>query len=731
MRGVGLRLAERLARLGLLTVQDLLFHLPLRYQDRSRPRPIGALLPGEVVLVEGEVTEARISQGQRRALKVRLLDSSGALQLRFFHFGGYQTANLIPGTRLRCFGEVRARPGDPTLEMIHPEYRVLSPEAPTSPPDEGLTPIYPVTAGLRQASLRPLIDQALAWLDAGAVPGPGSGPGAGEAKAFTSDAPGSVPGPVPATGSMDAKARSAPAGAAGLRELLPPELLTPLGLPTLTAALRLLHRPPREGLGREPRDPAHPAFRRLAFEELVAHQVALRRLRRQRQRAMAPVLAGSGELRARLRGALAFALTPAQERVQAEIAADLARPRPMLRLLQGDVGSGKTVVAALAALQAVEAGCQVALMAPTELLSEQHRRNLAAWLGPLGLEPVWLTGRHKGREREERLARIATGEARIVVGTHALFQDEVVFQDLGLAIVDEQHRFGVHQRLKLREKGVVAGGAPHQLIMTATPIPRSLAMTLYADLDLSVIDELPPGRTPVTTVAVPDHRREEVMARVREACQGGRQAYWVCTLIEESEVLQCQAAEDTALALGQALPGLRVGLAHGRQKAAEREDVMSRFAAGEVDLLVATTVIEVGVDVPNASLMIIENPERLGLAQLHQLRGRVGRGSQASHCLLLYRAPLTAAARERVELLRRSTDGFEIARQDLAMRGPGEVLGRRQTGETPFRLADPTADESLLAAARRGADWLLDQCPDRVDPLIARWLGTREALGGV
>ncbi len=613
--------------------------------------------------------------------------------------------------------------------MIHPEYRVLSPEAPTSPPDEGLTPIYPITAGLRQASLRPLIDQALAWLDSGAAPGPGLGPGAGEVTAFNGSGPGSGLGP--GAGSTDANARSAPAGAGGLRELLPPELLTPLGLPSLEAALRFLHRPPREALGREPRDPTHPAFRRLAFEELVAHQVALRRLRRQRQRAMAPVLAGSGDLRARLRGALAFALTPAQERVLGEIAADLARPRPMLRLLQGDVGSGKTVVAALAALQAVEAGCQVALMAPTELLSEQHRRNLSAWLGPLGLEPVWLTGRHKGREREERLARIATGEARIVVGTHALFQDEVVFQDLGLAIVDEQHRFGVHQRLKLREKGAVAGGAPHQLIMTATPIPRSLAMTLYADLDLSVIDELPPGRTPVTTVAVADHRREEVMARVREACQGGRQAYWVCTLIEESEVLQCQAAEDTALALGQALPGLRVGLAHGRQKAAEREAVMSQFAGGEVDLLVATTVIEVGVDVPNASLMIIENPERLGLAQLHQLRGRVGRGSQASHCLLLYHAPLTAAARERVELLRRSTDGFEIARQDLAMRGPGEVLGRRQTGETQFRLADPTADESLLAAARRAADWLLDQCPNRVDPLIARWLGNRESLGGV
>lgn len=690
-----------------MTVQDLLFHLPLRYQDRSNPRPIGALQPGDLVSVEGQVAEARISHGRRRTLKVRLMDPSGSLQLRFFHLGGYQTAALVPGTRLRCFGEVRS--GDPTLEMIHPEYRVLSPESPPPPPDEGLTPVYPVTAGLRQATLRHLIDQALAWLDT---------PVASEATASAADA-------------------------AGLRELLPPAILAPLGLPTLSEALRFLHRPPRGTLGQEPGDPRHPAFRRLAFEELVAHQVALRRLRRQRQQATAPVLAGSGEFRARLRGALAFALTPAQERVLGEIAADLARARPMLRLLQGDVGSGKTVVAALAALQAVEAGRQVALMAPTELLSEQHRRNLTAWLGPLGLEPAWLTGRHKGREREDRLARIATGEARVVVGTHALFQDEVVFQDLGLAIVDEQHRFGVHQRLKLREKGATPGGepgegqgravgrVPHQLIMTATPIPRSLAMTLYADLDLSVIDELPPGRTPVTTVAVADHRRAEVMARVREACQGGRQAYWVCTLIEESEVLQCQAAEDTALTLSEALPGLRIGLAHGRLKAAEREAVMSQFAGGEIDLLVATTVIEVGVDVPNASLMIIENPERLGLAQLHQLRGRVGRGSQVSHCLLLYRAPLTATARERIELLRRSTDGFEIARQDLAMRGPGEVLGRRQTGETQFRLANPAADEPLLAAARRAADWLLDRCPERVDPLIERWLGVREALGGV
>ena len=443
------------------------------------------------------------------------------------------------------------------------------------------------------------------------------------------------------------------------------------------------------------------------------------------------MLAGGGDLRARLLAALPFGLTGAQRRVLAEIAADLARPRPMLRLLQGDVGSGKTVVAALAALQAVESGRQAALMAPTEMLSEQHRRNLAAWLGPLGLAPAWLAGRHKGREREELLARIATGEARVVVGTHALFQEDVAFQDLGLAIVDEQHRFGVHQRLRLREKGTGEGGVPHQLIMTATPIPRSLAMTLYADLELSVIDEMPPGRTPVTTVAVPDSRREEVMARVREACANGRQAYWVCTLIEESEALQCQAAEETARSLAEVLPEVRLGLAHGRLKAVEREAVMRDFAAGDLDLLVATTVIEVGVDVANASLMIIENPERLGLAQLHQLRGRVGRGAQASHCLLLYHAPLSRLARERIELLRRSTNGFEIAQKDLEMRGAGEVLGTRQTGEMQFRIANPVADESLLAAARQAADLILDRYPDRAGPLIDRWLGAREHCGGV
>ena len=688
LRGVGPRLAERLARLGLATVLDLLFHLPLRYQDRSRRRPLGSLLPGEEALVEGEVGEARISHGQRRTLKVWLSDESGTLQLRFFHFGGTQTAAFTPGARLRCFGEVRA--GVPLLEMIHPEYRLLT-GATEAAQEEGLTPIYPTTEGLQQASLRNLIGQALALL-------------------LESDQA---------------------AGGLGPRELLPAEVLDPMRLPSLVEALRFLHHPPLEALGLDLNERRHPAFRRLAFEELVAHQLALRRLRRQRQQLEAPVLAGGGDLRARLLAGLPFSLTGAQGRVLEEIAADLARPRPMLRLLQGDVGSGKTVVAALAALQAVESGRQAALMAPTEMLSEQHRRNFAAWLGPLGLEPAWLAGRHKGREREELLARIATGEARVVVGTHALFQEDVAFQDLGLVIVDEQHRFGVHQRLRLREKGSGEGGVPHQLIMTATPIPRSLAMTLYADLDLSVIDEMPPGRKPVTTVAVPDSRREEVMARVREACASGRQAYWVCTLIEESEALQCQAAEEAARNLGEALPEVRIGLAHGRLKAVEREEVMRHFAAGDLDLLVATTVIEVGVDVANASLMIIENPERLGLAQLHQLRGRVGRGAQASHCLLLYHAPLSRLARERIELLRRSTNGFEIAQKDLEMRGAGEVLGTRQTGEMQFRIANPVADESLLAAARQAADLILDRYRDRVTLLIDRWLGAREHCGGV
>ena len=685
LRGVGPKVAERLAKVGVSSVQDLLFHLPLRYQDRTRVLPLADLRPGDEALVEGEVRDSGIGYGRRRSLKVWLADESGqsGVLLRFFHFSRSQSDALKAGARLRCFGEIRQ--GPQSLEMVHPEYQHRGADDP-APLDTALTPIYPTTEGLQQTSWRTLTDQALNLLE--------------RDDSF-------------------------------LAEWLPADVLTRFRLPPLADALRFLHRPPISVPMVELRGRHHPAFRRLAFEELVAHQLGLRRLRRRQQRVHAPVLAGDGDLRSRLLGALPFELTVAQRRVVEEIAADLQRSHPMLRLLQGDVGSGKTIVAALAALQAVESGRQVALMAPTELLSEQHLRNLRVWLGPLGLEPLWLAGRHKGKERAELLARIAGDETPVVVGTHALFQQDVRFRDLGLAIVDEQHRFGVHQRMKLKEKGAQEGSAPHQLIMTATPIPRSMAMTLYADLDLSVIDELPPGRTPVTTVAVPDGRREEVIGRVREACGQGRQAYWVCTLIEESEALQCQAAEDTALALAESLPGLRVGLVHGRLKGAERERVMGGFARGELELLVATTVIEVGVDVPNASLMIVENPERLGLAQLHQLRGRVGRGAVQSHCVLLYRAPLSKQARERLSILRQSTDGFEIARKDLQMRGPGEVLGTKQTGDMQFRVADPASDETLLPAAQQTADLILNRHPENVRPLMERWFGGRAEYGGV
>jgi ATP-dependent DNA helicase RecG len=685
LRGVGPKVAERLARIGVASVQDLLFHLPLRYQDRTRVVPIADLKAGDEALVDGEIRDAAIGYGRRRSLKVWLADESGqgGILLRFFHFSRSQTSALKPGARLRCYGEVRS--GPQSLEMVHPEYQQCVDDDPP-PLEAALTPIYPTTEGLQQSSWRSLTEQALALLER---------------------------------------------DDAMLEEWLPQEVLSRFQLPPLSTALRLLHRPPTVLSAADLSGRRHPAFKRLAFEELVAHQLSLRRLRRSQRRVAAPVLDGNETLRARLLEQLSFELTAAQRRVLEEISSDLRRPHPMLRLLQGDVGSGKTVVAALAALQAVESGCQVALMAPTELLSEQHLRNLRSWLVPLGLEPLWLAGRHKGKERTELVARIAGDDVAVIVGTHALFQEDVRFRDLGLAIVDEQHRFGVHQRMKLKEKGAREGSAPHQLIMTATPIPRSLAMSLYADLDLSVIDELPPGRTPVTTVAVPDSRRGEVVARVRDACSRGRQAYWVCTLIEESEALQCQAAEDTAQALAEALPGLRVGLVHGRLKATEREQVMGGFAGGELDLLVATTVIEVGVDVANASLMIVENPERLGLAQLHQLRGRVGRGAIQSHCVLLYRAPLSKQARERLAILRQSTDGFEIAQKDLQMRGPGEVLGTKQTGDMQFRIADPTSDESLLPAAQQAADLILDRYSSHVSPLMERWFGGREEYGGV
>jgi ATP-dependent DNA helicase RecG len=670
--------------LGLNSVQDLLFHLPSRYQDRTRLTPIAELIPGGEALVEGVVSAAELALGRRRSLKVWLADGeTHGLMLRFFHFSTAQREGLKPGTRLRCYGEVRQ--GLQSLEIVHPEYQVFGAEAGPAVA-EALTPIYPSTEGLHQATWRSLTDQALEWLGR---------------------------------------------GASLLPDLLPAEVTSTLGLPDLAAAVAYLHRPPLTANLDELLLRRHPAFHRLAFEELVAHQVSLRRMREEQRRVAAPCLTGDGALRGRLLAALPFALTGAQQRVLAEIAADLEAQSPMLRLLQGDVGSGKTIVAALAALQAVEADHQVALMAPTELLGEQHLRNLSAWLTPLGLDTLWLAGRHKGRERAGLLAQIADGSARVIVGTHALFQEDVAFANLGLVIIDEQHRFGVHQRMRLREKGTRDGLAPHQLIMTATPIPRSLAMTVYADLDLSVIDVLPPGRTPIATVAVSDARRDEVVERVRQACGEGRQAYWVCTLIEESEVLECQAAEETARQLAESLPGLRVGLVHGRIKGPERDAVMRAFADADLDLLVATTVIEVGVDVPNASLMIIENPERLGLAQLHQLRGRVGRGAQASFCVLLYRAPLSGQARERLDTLRRESSGFDIAQKDLEMRGPGEVLGTRQTGDLAFRVADPARDQSLLPAAQQAADLMLRDYPELVEPLIRRWLGRREDYGRV
>ncbi len=682
LKGIGPRLAERLRRLGLHTVADVLLHLPLRYQDRGRVTAIGQLQPGTEAQVEALVTSSEVTARGRRCLLCRLSDGTGVLTLRFFHFSPAQRQWLgQPDARLRCFGEVRPSYGG-GLEMIHPECRRLDADPP--PVENRLTPIYPATAGLQQFTLRGLAEQALEQLDAAAL----------------------------------------------LPEWLPPVILAQLRLPSIAEAVRLLHQPPADTAVAELESGRHPARRRLAFEELLAHQLSLRRLRESTRRQAAPPLAGGG-LCQRFVERLPFALTAAQQRVLAEIAADLAQPRPMLRLLQGDVGSGKTVVAAAAALRAVESGAQAALMAPTELLAEQHDRNLRTWLEPLGIEVAWLTGRLTGKARRLALERLASGAVQVAVGTHALFQEAVVFAELALAIVDEQHRFGVHQRLALREKGRAGGRCPHQLIMTATPIPRTLAMSAYADLDTSTIDELPPGRLPVTTVAAPDSRRDEVIERIRRACREGRQAYWVCPLIEESEALQCQAATVTAEYLSERLPELRIGLAHGRLPAAAKEAAMVAFKAGALDLLVATTVIEVGVDVPNASLMIIENAERLGLAQLHQLRGRIGRGATASSCVLLYRPPLSQTAHARLAVLRECHDGFEIARRDLELRGPGEVLGTRQTGEQSLRVADLLRDQDLLNAARYAADRLLRDHPERVEPLIRRWIGAGARYGEV
>ncbi|MEE9357556.1 MAG: ATP-dependent DNA helicase RecG [Sedimenticolaceae bacterium] len=673
LKGVGPRNAEKLAKIGIMTVQDILFHLPFRYQDRTRIMPLGSLRPGDQAVVEGVIDAAGIRFGRRRSLLIRLSDGTRSITLRFFHFSAAQKANLSRGVRLRCFGEVRNGPA--SFEIVHPEYQRIDDSA----MEESLTPVYPTTDGMHQLTWRGMTEKALALLGEDTLP-----------------------------------------------EWLPDEILNRFKLQDLAKAIRYLHSPPPDADQHLLLEGLHPAQQRLAFEELMAHQLSLRVMRQRQRRIDAPALAAKGELRRRFLKMLPFTLTQAQQRVVEEIDHDLGLHHPMMRLVQGDVGSGKTVVAALAAIQAVEAGHQVALMAPTELLAEQHLQSFRVWLEPLGLEVAWLTGRHKGKAREKVLKEIADGTVRVVVGTHALFQEDVLFDRLGLVIIDEQHRFGVHQRMALREKGRQNGRVPHQLIMTATPIPRTLAMTAYADLDISVIDELPPGRKPVVTVVISDSRRDEVVVRVRNACLEGRQAYWVCTLIEESEVLQCQAAEDAAVLLKEALPELKTGLVHGRLKPAEKEAVMAAFKSGELNLLVATTVIEVGVDVPNASLVIIENPERLGLAQLHQLRGRVGRGAQKSHCVLMYHPPLSGNAQERLGVMRETSDGFVIAQKDLELRGPGEVLGTRQTGEMQFRIADLMRDQSLLEETKGAAEQLLQRSPERVRLLLRRWIGEKQ-----
>jgi ATP-dependent DNA helicase RecG len=682
LHGVGPRLEDSLNQLGIHSVPDLLFHLPFRYEDRTRIHAIGSLYPGARVLVEGEVEHSAIVRGRRAMLVVMLSDGTGRITLRFFHFRAAQKRQLSRGTRVRCYGEARA--GFKGLEMIHPSYKRILSEQDEAVSDR-LTPVYPSVEGLGQANWIRLTDQALDRL---------------------------------------AQEKLA------LEELLPDDLRGDLQLPSLAEALAFIHRPPVGADVAALVERRHPAQQRLALEELLAHHLSMKQLHLRQKSFRAPSMARGGEIEQRFLRGLPFELTRAQQRVVREIFEDLAVDRPMQRLVQGDVGSGKTVVAALAALRAVSNGYQAAIMAPTELLAEQHLRSFCTWLEPLGLEPEWLSSKVTGNARQRALDAIRDG-APVVIGTHALMQEGVAFGRLGLAVVDEQHRFGVHQRLALLDKAGAESPHAHQLIMTATPIPRTLAMTAYAGLDTSVIDELPPGRKPVTTVAINNDRRQEVIRRVESACGEGRQAYWVCTLIEESDAVQAQAAEDVARELQSSLSGVKTGLVHGRMKAAEKQQVMDRFKRGELQLLVATTVIEVGVDVPNASLMIIENAERLGLAQLHQLRGRVGRGNQQASCVLLYSPPIGLAARERLNIMRETSDGFRIAEKDLELRGPGEVLGTRQTGMLQFRVADLGRDRELLDRIPPVADRLLMENPRRVERLIQRWIGDSARFAGV
>jgi ATP-dependent DNA helicase RecG len=668
LKGIGPALAGKLARIGVHTLQDVLFHLPFRYEDRTRITPIAAAIPGRTVVLEGEIIACDIAFGRRRSLLAYLQDSSGRIALRFFHFTRAQQKSLSAGHRIRCFGEVRR--GATGLEIYHPEY---SQAATTQLPDH-FTPVYPSTEGISQTRYRNIVAQVLDMMKDGHL----------------------------------------------LHELLADiDIRSDIDI---NEALSLVHNPVQNVDMDALLTGQHAAQQRLAFEELLAYQASLRLVRKEINKLQAPGFDAPADDYRALISSLGYQLTVAQVRVAGEVADDLGRTSPALRLIQGDVGSGKTVIAALSAVHAHENGYQCVLMAPTEILAEQHFINLSAWLTPLDITTAWLSGKVKGRKRREELELIASGEARVIIGTHALFQKDVYFSNLGLVIIDEQHRFGVHQRLALREKGNKDRFMPHQLIMTATPIPRTLTMSMYADMDCSVIDELPPGRSPVTTSVLPDARRGDVVDRVKSACQSGAQAYWVCTLVEESELIQCQAAEATAVDLSRELQGLNVGLIHGRLNAAEKVLTMNQFKSGEIDLLVATTVIEVGVDVANASLMVIENSERLGLAQLHQLRGRIGRGKTQSHCVLLYHSPLGETSKQRLNVLRESNDGFLIAEQDLKIRGPGEIFGSRQSGSLQFKIADLIRDRHMLGDVSRLAQQLVSDDPTTANAIIERWM---------
>lgn len=681
LTGVGPALAKKLERLNLLQVEDLLFLLPLRYEDRTQLIKLGALQIGQRCLVTGEVQLAETVYRGRRNLLVRVADGTGQITLRFFHFSRQQQAQFQAGVNVTCFGEVRKGPLGP--EMVHPEYRILRNDQDPAIND-GLTAIYPATEGVQQGRMRNLTDQALRVMH-----------------------------------------HSPP------QELLPADIKSQLELPELAAAIDYLHRPPADADVPAILAGRHPCQIRLSFEELLAHYLSLRNVRAAAQSEKAVALRkGDKEIDAFLT-ALPFKLTGAQSRVVAELLADMGEPHPMMRLIQGDVGSGKTVVAAIACLQAIGSGVQAAVMAPTELLAEQHWRSFSDWLEPLGIQPAWLSGSQRAAARRESLAAIADGSAQLAIGTHALFQEGVQFNNLALVVIDEQHRFGVQQRLALREKGVSGFGYPHQLVMTATPIPRTLAMAAYADLDTSIIDELPPGRQPVQTVALPETRRDEVVERVRSACKSGQQAYWVCPLIEESDVLDFEAAQVSYEMLAKALPEVRVGLVHGRMRPSEKEAGMRAFKDGTIQLLVATTVIEVGVDVPNASLMIIENAERMGLSQLHQLRGRVGRGATQSHCVLLYKPPLGQRSRSRLAVLRDTNDGFVVAQRDLELRGPGELLGTRQTGLPDYRIADLARDADLMPQVQKAAESIRRNSPDIGSAIVRRWLGDAGRYGKV